>query len=763
MAEKEGHALALEGVRAATLSEFLRHAGEVGSWAVADLSLGAWRGHQAAREVAVQLGVPPPKHDAAPPVSDFESDSMLSYADVVGQWIDEEGTGDRAVLEALDWARSIYRAAAVGPVRSFLVLAPRGDEPWQRENVLFIGLLARLLREIGGRVLLVSTGAPDPTIPAGWRVRWQGRPAPSASAPTESLLALVPGVLDQNALDRISLSTEHAEPILKPLDGGCHLVAPEFRPLPGTTSRLVFDRLALATSELLWLHAYAQFSGNHLYVDPYLLCGEAWKRHGEGGSGIAQRLLTRAISCAPTVRERAVLQSQLQGLRIGTRAYAAASEIEDPSPALPAQLRGFLLQTKGWGLAMIDRAAHAEPYLSEARELLSDLAGTREYLYLLNISALSRVKLGDLEGALELECRIADDLSQRDDRDWHMEYINCLNLARLERRRGNFEAASEFYGRAFATTLSLRTTSDAVYTNFCMAKLAENRGQSRDALSAWLRAALHWLASAAPQALAPRVVIAIVGRVPEGLEELETEVAAALRAGLGAAVAETGLPVSQDGAAPAFTHAARSQLSADQGARSLAVGAPGWSVILAPGLSASAPLSSPPIAHLRKFVTSVIRALCAAAATASFDRILVDDRFGIEVPRTPAELVGVCLRHGVRRIAFDMLRLELNPNRFRELELDTRIQVAPGVDELRLSTSPCSVGFKRYRPERVLSQEEALLLSRLDRPRSIRHLEQRSPSGLAPAQILSTARALEHARVVECRLPETAVLALDEG
>ena len=341
--------LVLEGVRCATLSELLRQIHPIRHWAVADLSLGAWRGHQAARDIAAQLGAPPPDSPTSSGISG-DSISALSYADVVGQWIDQESRGDRAVLESLEWIRRIHAAAAAGPVRNLLVLAPHGDEPWQRENVLFISLLARAVRHIGGRILLANRGGADPDLPAGWRVHWHGTHEPQDSGARRSLLALVPGVLERTLLQDLSLPGDDAEPVLQPLGGGCQLVAPECRPV--STSRLDFDRLALAAAAIAWLRAYAEFRGNHLFVDPYRLCKEAWKRQDEAGSGIAQRLLARAMDCAPSVELRALFQAQLQGLRIGTRDYETAGAIEDPPPVVPTELRGFLMQTKGWGLAM---------------------------------------------------------------------------------------------------------------------------------------------------------------------------------------------------------------------------------------------------------------------------------------------------------------------------------------------------------------------------------------------------------------------------
>ncbi|MBI2840746.1 MAG: hypothetical protein HYX75_20705 [Acidobacteria bacterium] len=97
----------------------------------------------------------------------------------------------------------------------------------------------------------------------------------------------------------------------------------------------------------------------------------------------------------------------------------------DPSPAIPALLRGVLPQTKGWGFVMTRQAERAEPYMRSALELLDPyFRNRRVYLYLMNISALIRVNLGDSAGPLETEKQI----------DWQ--------AAGLPRRGGAIDAAA---------------------------------------------------------------------------------------------------------------------------------------------------------------------------------------------------------------------------------------------------------------------------------------------------------------------------------
>src|SRR5688572_13360284 len=96
--------LALEGVRAATLEALmasLQPLAEVSSWVAADLSLGAWRSHQAASELGNQLGL-----ELGPTARPADTRSAIAgesgHAHVIGAGIDAETRGDRAAIDALD-------------------------------------------------------------------------------------------------------------------------------------------------------------------------------------------------------------------------------------------------------------------------------------------------------------------------------------------------------------------------------------------------------------------------------------------------------------------------------------------------------------------------------------------------------------------------------------------------------------------------------------------------------------------------------------
>jgi tetratricopeptide (TPR) repeat protein len=558
----------------------------------------------------------------------------------------------------------------------------------------------------------------------------------------------VPGLLDDDL--RARLPSEPAEALL-PLPGGRSLLEPRCRREPARVSRLLYDRLAAAIPDVGWLFAYAQHLGNNIHVNPWVLCREATLRLGEGGDGIALRLQERALACATPPAARGLLECMAGGWRIALHRYGELAEAPDPSPALPAVLRGALAQTKGWGLVMLGQAPRAEPYMREARELLRPhFEGRREYLYLQNIAALNRVNLGDVEGAFAAEQEIEARAARLQARDARLEYVNAINLARLQRRRGDLEAALRHYDRAFATTWGLRSENDLIYTNVCRARLETARGRHREAFLAWLRAALHWAAADLPEALGWRVASALLGRKPGLGEDVTEPVSSALvELLLGEARHEA---TEADDRGWVFRRAA--SLPRSTAFLSL-LGEPGWSVVRTTA-SGSPAFDAPEARRLRGVLGRCVLALDGSAPDSpSGGLVVIDDRLGRELATTFSEAVESALRLGVPRIRYRGVEVLL-PAALREaLEEELWASLSPAVDRVVRREDAVVATFRRYRPPRLLAEQEAILLGLLDDGASVGELRKRC--GPAP-DLLSTLRALESERVVELRFADPARL-----
>jgi len=685
-----------EEIRAATLDGLLAALAErdILEPVFADLSLGAWRSHELAQSVFGQLRIAWPL--PAPPAPEREE---LESSSVIGDWIDSEGRGDAAERSGLFLAEELFGALNTRPL--FLVLlVPRFGLAWRAENTAFLRYLAHGVRA-HDRIVL-ATIEPDVHPPHG-------------------LSALVPGVIDPETAQALG-ADGHL------LSSGWLLVAPESRRDPRATSALDFDRLAAAPVEP-WLRAFAHVHGNNYFVDPWFLCAEATRHLAGGGHEIALQLMERAAACAPSPDDRASLRALLQGFQIALMRYDDAAAAPDPSPALSPLRRGPLLMTKGWGLVMLKQAQRAEPYMQAARELLAPILGrNRQFLYLLNISALNRVNLGDMDGALAIEKDIEKEIEEaaESDRDYRLQYVNSINLARLYRRRNDFDLSSAYYARAFATTEGARTESDLVYTNACIARLDSARGRHLDALLGWLRASLHWLSSSVPEALGWRVLSAVCGaKVQQGESVPLENVARSLNELLRASAQAAGVMLAPSTFVHAFIRADRISTGV---ASAEAIGAPGFSVFSIQ-TSIQPAQSGPEYKALAASAAGLMASLAQAPELQQSPTILVDDRLGREMATNKSELLSACLRLEVKRVRYNGEAIE--PASFQQ----GRVALGPAVAKV----DRC-VHFKRYLPPRHLSAAEADLLAQLDAKTPVTAFDS------------ATIRALEADRVLEFSL-----------
>lgn len=710
-----------------------------------DLSLGAWRGHEAARQLGEQLGLAPSLPHPRPDVE--HPGTLPGYAEQISAGIDVEAAGDPGKRAATRLAGQVL--AALGERANgtgVLVLVPGPIAGWEDEDAAFVHSLATRLRRAGGMVRLVATGAGAPVLPASWAATFPdngpaaaGRPiAAAVPPPGDPALGLVPGLLDPMLV--LALRADATRLASLPmLRRGRLVVPPEWRPAAENVPPSGYDELATRACGVSWLCAYAQAHGSAATADPRLLCAQGWVAFRVGGGGVAIRLAERAVELARGEREQATLRACLDGMRIALSRYAEAAASPDPSPELPPSLRGFLLQAKGWGLAMAPEAQQAESYLAQARELLSDPADEREYLYLLNISALARMKAGHPEEALLWEREIEKRAAGLVPRDHRLRYVNAINQARLYRRLGDHHAAERYYHRAFATADGLRSDSDAVHANACLGRVAAEAGKVGEAYRCWLRAALHWLSAEVPEALAWRVVVAVLGRRPAPTEDLLDVVGGALADRLAALAARRGLgevvardcPDDGSSGSPGRRHAggpppwfARYVGPGSGVALTWGAAGDGWSVFGADPGSAAA-TAAPPAGgtqdidaqdtphqrRLRRLAHALLRAECPDDHLARSDTLYVHDNHGREMPADAAGLVSAGVLAGVRVLVTPGGRTTLSPDALTELRGRARVRISPAVHRVEPRDTGAVVHFRRYRPPRELTAEQCRLVT----------------------------------------------------
>jgi tetratricopeptide (TPR) repeat protein len=717
---------AIEDIQTGTLVELERVlAGGKFRVFVSDLSFGGWRSDHVATEICAQMGLEPP-----PPERTDSAPEIGETADVIGRFVDGETAGNTVAVRAATLAQAIGDALAPGTV--IAIVAPRFGFPCGEPNARLVERLAAVLPTRGARLMLVVAHG-------------VGR------APATGLRSLVPGILAPDVAAAIDAREGRSEVRSLALEKGFELVAPEWRPEPEQVPDARFAELDVIAQacHAPWISAYAQCHGHELLVDAAWLGREAARRFSEGNTDLALRLAERAASCARDLSERLAGESVLQGMRIAAQRFQEAAAQADPPPEAPAAQRAFLLEAKGWGLTMTRESHAAERYLGEARALMDEKLGDeRDRLYLLNISALNRLRLGDFEGALAMEHEIERRHARLRRRDWRLEYLNTLNTARLLRQLGRLEEALAYFERAFATTLGVRSPSDAVYVNVTRARLANEAGRATAAFEGFVRAAAHWLALGVPESLASRATRAVTRQSAGSGGDRVEEVSAALLT----ALLEHAPRAGRDDLADAVRARNREPLSFVC-AHDLPAGAevgwaamgPGLGVLAAVGATGRPPPTDPP-SHVA--LRAAVSAALERAWPASDGAVaVIDDRLGHDVPTTDVELLESSLRLRGRGLTRDGRRMQLDGPLRSRLEEGLHVALGSAVDRVEPGAGRARVVFKRRLAPATLTAREAKLVSLVDDEPTVAQLRER----VATTDIRATLRGLELRRVVTLR------------
>jgi hypothetical protein len=384
------------------------------------------------------------------------------------------------------------------------------------------------------------------------------------------------------------------------------------------------------------------------------------------------------------------------------------------------------------------------------------MQGCEEYLYLLNISALNRLKLGDCETALAIERHIRSALEHSAGGTWQLKYINSLNLARLHKRMKQPRIAEHYYREAFATSLGDRSESDAIYMNVCQARLDENRGRYAKAYESWLRAALYWVSSPVPEAIARRVREAILGSEKWTTGNVHDNVSAALESHLTVNANASGLhrearaiATADADVAPTFARAGALEAINSSGTWHALLVAARW--VLGTAEETRPAISSGANRHLRSVLSGLLPAVIPQKPTGRLLTIMVDDRLGRDLPASEAELFEVCLRLNVRSLVIKGRSLHFEKV-LHQLQGLLHIRFSDAVDRVELGPTEVLVTFKRYRECLKLSGDDGNIL------RAIREAESTAArtcrSVLKTAQIpWESLRDLERSRIIDLYLP----------
>ncbi len=699
-----------------------------------DLTYGGWRPHQAAFELSLQLDCAPPHQELLTNVPSQPAE--IEFVDIVGHGIDSEARGEAVLLMAGRQARRIAELLDGEPAR-IAVLAPRFGFSWGEENWWFLELLTR---ELTGRglppPLYLTAPGNGCALPQGGEVLELLLDAPRKPA---GIAGWHPGILDPELARAPAIELADSPHLV--LRGGCALLHPTCRRDPRAAAREEFDRYTAAVAGRTWEEAFGLCFGHPLFVRAPVLVERAWQAFASGAVELALRLGRRAEACSYAPLERAVALASLQGIRIATHRFEEAAAAPDPPPAGPAHLGRFLCLTRGWGRVMTGDPEGAEHDFEAVGDEARGEADPYERLYLDNIRALHLLRRGESVAARRLEEAIREALDAMAEPDSRLVFVNALNLARLARRAGEIERSARFYRRAFRTSDGLRSPSEHVHRNVIEAAIAASRGDDLEAARCWLRAALHWLSMEVPEALGVRATAAVLESPapPPGLRAGALARAFLARIGEGRngdheppvirALADSAEPIVEAAGAPGVGWLV--------GARSRRL----------PYREGEHALACRIAAHLRAL----------GATLPEGGAIVIDDRHGLELPRTLPELALAALERGARYLRWGERVWLLEEARAQTLW--AAVEVAPSAALARLELEgphPFAV-WRRHLPPRLLDEDERAWLLRIRTGTSIGALARTVQ--MTPSAAGARLSPLAAERLVQLRLGEEACIA----
>jgi len=610
-----------------------------------DLAMGAWSPRHAALEIAAQLGLHLPAPQGA------------AVDNIISAGVDREAQGDGTLLAAHADARAIVAALPQGA--AIRVSRPRFGLPLRADN----RALLRYLAGFGATLIFAGRGdAPD----------WD---------PLPRLLQIYPGLVPAGVIGAIGVEADHPA-LTRTIDGRYRIHPAARRSDPQGRPQLA-DLLARYEVADPRLAAYCQSLGSPLFIDAPALAALA-QGAAATSSDLALDLAERARQGARTPIDAATTELQLQGIRIFLHRFDAVARTEDPSIKLPDALRDELLALKGWGLVMTGDPAGANRCFGGRLEtaLANDNPGPDD-LYFLNIAALARLRNGDAAGARTLEERIEAALASVAEPDPQLAFVNAINLARLSRASGEIGQHRRYLARAFATSGTVRSLSEALQLNLLLAGAADS---PQAAEFAWLRAALLWLAAEPAEALGIRAARVALGPDPGHARRYDARISALLRARL--AEHWTVAPLAL-GEAP---HVVLDPAAAGLVPTS-AFATDGVALLWTPDRHPRMPRSTE-AAELARAVFGILRSLFPGMPAAESGSWVIDGTCACDVRASPGD---------ARASAW----------RYRLMQTSARLSLGPAVRALETIEDVLMVRFKRHLEPLVLVGDAARVAARL--------------------------------------------------
>ncbi len=671
-----------------------------------DLSLGAWRGHWVIRELTTQLNLN--ISSILQPVISFESKDE-NYIETINQLIDNEGEGDQNFMLAYESCKNIVTALSEQKIKWVIIIAPIDKEiEWESENIQFMNLLIDGLKNSNCNVGIISTNKSN--IPDGWELEFKYSNKNNASNDT---YFSIPGILDT------TLSRFINDPILESslkLSNNYIVIPPNIREKLNDDIAILNDLEGYS-----WLKAYYELMG--LSSDQniiYFLQLEAAKRFSEGGYGIALKILENIKNREIPNLQLAFTIMQIQNIRIALMAFSDAAMENFPFEELAKEYKYSLALSKAWGLVMINCPKEAEPYFKFVQEyfLESSMSDKKEYLYLLNIYALNKLRLGDLDSAFSFEKEIENKLLKQDKKEWHIFYINAINQARLYKKIKNYTLSEEYYIKAFDVNQYLKSESDLLYTNLCFAQLEDLRENYKSSFIFWLRTCIHWLSNETPESLAPRVSQAILHKKLSNEAGQIEEISKKLRQNLN----EIFIKVFDYDIKPIErSNIVFNRINLSLHSPEVAMGTMGLGLFTSRDEN-QAIYDGVEYLTLTKYVYNILRILLPEID--NYNSIYTDTQFGTEIPISSKELINSCIRYKVSKVIFGTKKYTFTEEEQKKLFLSSKVKLCSAISSIVSSSDKDKliIYYKRNRKPLILKGIQKKILESLNKVFSVEEL-----------------------------------------
>lgn len=273
-----------------------------------------------------------------------------------------------------------------------------------------------------------------------------------------------------------------------------------------TSSDTDEERLALLANKRLQSIKTFGFTLNDSALDSDIitentvnqLIGFAWMSLKCGGYDIACQLLETAklrTTSNPIMQEQ--LFMHLLMIRFFSHQYALVAEMQFPQKCqqiTDAELKKLLF-LKAYSATLsrnlpVAKACFIECGIDENLPLTDENS-----LYQFNLYALSKVLEGNTDTAFTIEFRIKDFIEAQQIKTAALKYVNYINIARLYKKTKQYDASFDYYKKAYQEINGGGySTSDNIYYNMNLGSLSEAAGHNENALTYWIKAAMHWLA-----------------------------------------------------------------------------------------------------------------------------------------------------------------------------------------------------------------------------------------------------------------------------